>query len=254
MAALLAEQIPSASAQSNPKYSQNPNRRLQIGMVIFPRMIAQDFVGPHTVFAAMTNTDVHLVWKDLDPVKTDSGLTFTPTLTFDECPRYLDVLCIGGGSGGTLPLMTDDEVLDFMADRGSRALWVTSVCTGSTVLAAAGLLRGYKATSHWGTRDVLPYLDAEVVPGRIVEDRNRITAGGVTAGIDFGLYLAAKLRGQVEAESLQLLFEYNPQPPFNAGEPETAPLPALQRASAIYDRVRPPMIEAAAVARARWPK
>jgi cyclohexyl-isocyanide hydratase len=131
-------------------------------------------------------------------------------------------LFVPGGTPGTISMMKDSEVLDFLADRGSRARYVTSVCTGSLVLGAAGLLKGYKATSHWSTRDLLPLLGAIPVDRRVVEDRNRITGGGVTSGIDFGLVISSRLRSQDYAERLQLLNEYDPHPPFNAGSPKTA--------------------------------
>ena len=146
----------------------------------------------------------------------------TPTTTFADCPRDLDVLFVPGGVPGTLTMMEDPEVLAFLADRGSRARFVTSVCTGSLVLGAAGLLKGYKATSHWLTRDVLAEFGAIPTAGRIVVDRNRVTGGGVTAGLDFGLELVAQLRNRDYAEAVQLYLEYDPQPPFDSGTPEKA--------------------------------
>lgn len=152
----------------------------------------------------------------------DSGLPIQPTATLKECPGNVDILFVPGGLRGTAAIMNDPEVIDFLHDRGRRARYVTSVCTGSLVLGAAGLLRGYRATSHWTVCDLLPLLGAEPEAGRVVEDRNRITGGGVTAGIDFGLRLAARLRDEPYAKMLQLIFEYEPRPPFHAGNPESA--------------------------------
>ena len=149
-------------------------------------------------------------------------LAIVPTAMFDECPMDLDIICVPGGSAGTLAAMQDEATIAFLRDRGSRAKYVTSVCTGSLVLGAAGLLRGYRATSHWAARDVLQVFGAEPVDARVVTDRNRITGGGVTAGLDFGLTLVAQLRDETYARALQLLAEYQPAPPFNSGTPAAA--------------------------------
>jgi cyclohexyl-isocyanide hydratase len=164
-------------------------------------------------------SDVHLVAGSRDPVRTDVGIPVQPAMTFDECPSDLDVVFVPGGLAGSIAAMGDQATLAFLADRGSRARWVTSVCTGSLVLGAAGLLKGYKATSHWDVRDLRPLMGAEVSEDRVVTNRNRITAGGVTAGIDFGLALAAQLRGEDYAKRIQLSLEYDPKPPYSAGSP-----------------------------------
>jgi cyclohexyl-isocyanide hydratase len=192
-------------------------------MLIYPRMTALDLIGPQTFLSALMNVQVHLLWKESALIVTDSGIPIHSTATFSECPKTLDVLFVPGGAAGTVAVMEDQDVLAFVADRGARAKYVTSVCTGSLVLGSAGLLKGYKATSHWSVRDVLPLLGAEPVSQRVVVDRNRITGAGVTSGIDFGLVLAAQLRGKSYAQMLQLAFEYDPQPPFQAGTPEKAP-------------------------------
>lgn len=197
-------------------------KQLTIGMIAYPGMFLQDLVGPLTVFEALMNRDIHLIWKDKKEVSTGSLISIKPTTTFSECPKDLDVLFLPGGVPGTLEVMKDKETLSFIAERGETAKYITSVCTGSLILGAAGLLKGYKATSHWVTLDVLKEFGAIPSDARIVEDRNRITGGGVTAGIDFGLAIAAKLRSQTYAEAIQLYIEYNPQPPFNAGSPKTA--------------------------------
>ncbi len=201
-------------------------RKLTIAMIAYPGMFLQDLVGPLTVFEALMNRDIHLVWKDKNPIDASSLIKITPTMTFAECPKDLDVLFLPGGGPGTLNLMKDKETLDFLVEKSQTAKYLTSVCTGSLIWGAAGLLKGYKATSHWATLDVLKEFGAIPTEKRIVEDRNRITGGGVTAGIDFGLTLAAKLRNRTYAEAIQLYLEYNPQPPFNSGSPKTASVEA----------------------------
>ncbi len=198
-----------------------PEGAPKVGLLTFPNMVALDLIGPLTVFRIL-RCETHLVWKDLTPCPTDAGIAVAPTVAFADCPADLDVLFVPGGTIGTTACMTDPEVLDFVADRGARAEWVTSVCTGSLVLAAAGLLRGYDATSYWAVADLLPLMGARHVPGRVVRDRNRLTGGGVTAGIDFGLTLAAQMMGEEAARRVQLVLEYAPEPPFRNGTPEEA--------------------------------
>ena len=194
---------------------------LVIAMLLYPGCTALDLVGPQLTFASLPGATVHLVWKDRAPVMSDTGFAIVPTATLAECPKDLDVLFVGGSARSTWPLMVDDEVVSFVRDRGERARYVTSVCTGSFLLGAAGLLRGYRATSYWAVRHLLPKLGATPLEDRVVVDRNRITGGGVTAGIDFGLQLSAVLRGQAFAEVQQLMIEYAPEPPF-AGSPAEA--------------------------------
>lgn len=198
-----------------------PPKTRHIAMLTYPGMFALDTVGPYAVLSGLMNTQVHLVWKDTNPIDA-TGIRIVPSMTLLDCPKDLDVLMVPGGGAGTMALMTDATVLEFLRDRGSRAKYVTSVCTGSLVLGAAGLLKGYKATTHWVAHDILPSLGATPVRARVVEDRNRITAAGVSAGIDYGLALAAKLSGETFARALQLNIEYDPQPPFHAGSPEGA--------------------------------
>jgi cyclohexyl-isocyanide hydratase len=192
-----------------------------IGLLIYPGMTQLDITGPHQVFSLMPDTRVFLLWKTLEPVTSSEGMTILPTATFEECPT-LDVLCVPGGAIGQVEMMQDVEVLEFLRQRGKTAKYITSVCTGSLILAAAGLLQGYRAACHWAFRNQLEMLGVEVGCDRVVVDRDRITGGGVTAGIDFGLVLAGKLCGEETAKLIQLLLEYNPAPPFNAGSPECA--------------------------------
>lgn len=197
--------------------------REQIAFLIYPEFTALDLVGPHYMLAGLLGAKVHIVAKTKEPITSDQKLTFVPTGTFEECPKDLDILCVPGGTTGTLAAMEDRATIEFLKDRGSRAKYITSVCTGALIIGAAGLLRGYRATSHWAAREVLRDLGAEPVDSRVVVDRNRITGAGVTAGIDFGLRLLAMLRDQTYAEAMQLLAEYDPAPPFNAGTLEKAP-------------------------------
>ena len=199
-----------------------PDQPEEIAMLVYPGMTALDLVGPQQVFGYMMATKVHLVWKNKSPVVTDTGIAITPTMTFAECPDIVDILFVPGGGRETVQLMEDAEVLDFLANRGKKAKLVTSVCSGALVLGAAGLLKGYRATTHWSVHDVLPLLGAAPVKSRVVEDRNRITAGGITSGIDFGLRIAARLRGDDFARALELNLEYDPQPPFGTGTPVKA--------------------------------
>jgi len=210
-------QVTDAQVDKSMADAMRPGPKLQIAMLLYPAMYPLDLVGPFTFLSGLMNAEVHLVWKTLDPIVGAGRFVLTPTKTLAECPRDLDVLFVPGGTPGTEHMMRDREVLDFVADRGSRAKYVTSVCTGSLILGAAGLLKGYRATSHWATRDILPLLGAVPVDQRIVEDRNRITGGGVTSGIDFGLLLAARLSDDTYAKMLQLINEYDPRPPFAAG-------------------------------------
>lgn len=192
-------------------------RKPDVAMLLYPGVTLLDLVGPQAVLAPSCN--VHVVWKNTDLLETDSGLVMQATATLDECPKDLDVLFVPGGD---FSIMADAEVLQFLADRGSRARYVTSVCGGSIVLGAAGLLQGYEATSHWTARDLLSLFGATPVEARVVRDRNRISGGGVTAGIDFGLVLLAELLGEDIAKMSQLALEYDPAPPFDAGTPEKA--------------------------------
>lgn len=201
------------------------SQKKQIGLLVFPNITQLDMTGPLQVFGSVADADVHLIWKTLDPVPSDTPLKIAPTITLDDCPQ-LDLICVPGGLG-TDPLMEDEEVLGFLRRQAEGAGYVTSVCTGALVLGAAGLLKGYKATTHWNALSTLPLLGAEVVKERVVVDRNRITGGGVTAGIDLGLMVVAEMFGQPVAEFVQLRLEYNPQPPFNAGSPDTAPADVL---------------------------
>lgn len=216
----------SAAQSAGKDRSQIPVREdgkpLIFGLLLFPNLIALDLVAPQLVMSKLPNSVVHLVAESPNPVMSDSDLAIVPTMTFEQCPEDLDVFFVPGGPKGTLTALQNDRVLDFVSHRGSRARYVTSVCTGSVLLGAAGLLKGYKAASYWGTLDILPVFGATPVNGRVVKDRNRITGGGITAGLDFGLELAAELRGEKRARLQQLIMEYDPKPPFDSGSLVTA--------------------------------
>jgi cyclohexyl-isocyanide hydratase len=191
-----------------------------VGMLLYPGLTQLDLTGPFEVLNAVPDTAVHLVWKTLEPVFADSKLGLLPTVTLDDCPK-LDVVLVPGGRG-QMELMRDRAVLDFLRSHGRDARYVTSVCTGALVLGAAGLLEGYEAATHWAFMDLLPLFGARPVRRRVVVDRNRITGGGVTAGIDFALRLAAELAGEPVAKQIQLGIEYDPDPPFRSGHPDVA--------------------------------
>lgn len=194
---------------------------MNIGMLLYPGLTQLDLTGPFEVLSALPGARVHLVWKDTSVVRSDTGLGLMPTTSFDECPP-LDVVFVPGGLQQA-PMMTDAAVLAFLRRHGSSARYVTSVCGGSLILGAAGLLEGYDATTHWAFADALASFGARFVRGRVVVDRNRITGGGVTAGIDFGLRLVAEIAGDRSAQALQLALEYDPSPPFRCGHPDVAP-------------------------------
>ncbi len=226
------------------------NASISIGMIIFNDMTNIDFVGPHEVFARLPTAKVYTLAKSMDPITTDAGVRVLPDMSLEQAPE-LDLLFVGGGAGSTT-LMEDEKVLTFLSERAPRAQWITSVCTGALVLGAAGLLQGYKAATHWRYMDILPILGAEPINERVVIDRNRITGGGVTAGIDFGLTIAAEFFGSDLAQMLQLGQEYNPQPPFNAGSPETAPVEVVKRFKAITTDLHQARTEAAKRAKKNW--
>jgi cyclohexyl-isocyanide hydratase len=207
---------------------------LQIGLLVFPKLTQLDLTGPLQVFSSVPGAQVHLVWKRIEPVPSDSVLVLTPTTTFADCPQ-LDVICVPGGVGAD-DMIDDVEVLEFLRRQAERAQYITSVCTGSLVLGAAGLLRGYRAATHWTAMELLAPFGATPTKARVCVDRNRVTGGGVTAGIDFALTLVSILIDRATAEAIQLRLEYNPAPPFNAGSPDTAPADILAR---MKERIAP---------------
>ena len=194
--------------------------RLQIVVLLFPNVTQLDMTGPAQVFSHFPDTDVHLAWHNLEPVTTDCGWSIVPTVTLDQAPQA-DLLFVPGGRGA-FELFEDAVALDFLRTQAAGARWVTSVCTGSFTLAAAGLLWGKKATSHWASMSMLSEFGCEPVGERVVQDGNVITGAGVTSGMDFALTVAATIFGEDVARRIQLMIEYDPAPPFDAGSPSTA--------------------------------
>jgi len=220
----------SASAQQDPQHDMSLIERMPgahgnetIVLVAYPGFTLLDLVGPQYMLGNLLGATVHIAAKSLDPVHSDMGPALVPTTTFADCPTEVTLVMLPGGTSGTLAAMQDAGLLAFLRDRARHARWMASVCTGSLVLGAAGLLRGYRATSHWVARDLLADFGAMPVNERVVFDRDRVTGAGVTAGLDFGLSMVQKLRGREYAEAVQLLGEYDPAPPLHAGSLDEAP-------------------------------
>ncbi|MFZ5743978.1 MAG: DJ-1/PfpI family protein [Pseudomonadota bacterium] len=190
---------------------------MHIAFLLFPNVTQLDLTGPAQFLSRLPGAKVDLVWDSRDPVPTDAGFSILPTATFAEVPTA-DLICVPGGIG-VAKVIDHEPALDWVRQVGSEAQWVTSVCTGALVLGAAGLLKGYKATTHWAWHDLLSLFGAEPVQARHVIDRNRATGGGVTAGIDFALALMAEIAGEDHARAVQLALEYDPDPPFDGGSP-----------------------------------
>lgn len=194
---------------------------LSVGLLIFPKVQQLDLTGPYEVFATLPDTEVSLVWKTTGPTESVTGMVIEANQTFDTAPAF-DVLCVPGGPGVNA-LMEDEEVLAFIRAQAAAVKYITSVCTGSLVLGAAGLLKGRRATTHWASHHLLSRLGAEPVEARVVRDGPIWTGGGVTAGIDMALGVVEALRGREAAETVQLYLEYAPEPPFASGHPSEAP-------------------------------
>jgi cyclohexyl-isocyanide hydratase len=208
-----------------------------IGMLLFDNLTQLDLTGPFEVFTRLPNTKVLLIADRKRGVKSDSGMVIYADTSYRNCPP-LDIICVPGGPG-VGDAMTNKTLLNFLKKQATTADYITSVCTGALLLGAAEILRGYRATTHWLSLDLLAlFSDVTVDNQRIVIDRNRITGGGVTAGIDFGLTLAAKLYGDNIAKEIQLMMEYNPQPPFNCGSPETTDKAIIDNAMPKWEVIR----------------
>jgi cyclohexyl-isocyanide hydratase len=213
------------------------NPPLHIAFLLFPNVTQLDLTGPAQVLSRLGNAKLDLVAKTMDPVPTDAQFSLLPTATFAQVPRT-DILCVPGGFG-TVAAMEDEETLAWLRQLAADAAWVTSVCTGSLLLAAAGLLTGYRAACHWASREQLAFFGVEPVAERVVFDRNRVSGGGVTAGIDFALALTAAIRGEEHAKFVQLSLEYDPHPPFDSGSPERADPQTLERYKAMVEKFAP---------------
>ncbi|MDB5013675.1 MAG: ThiJ/PfpI protein, partial [Daejeonella sp.] len=197
-------------------------------MLLFPDLTLQDFVGPYDVFIRAECFEVYTVALNTKFIKAEGGLSVSADYSFEDCPS-VDILFVPGGKGIT-PLLTDLRYIEFLTNKGKNAQYITGVCTGSLLLAAAGLLTGYRATTHWRSIVLLKMFGIDAVEERVVIDRSRITGGGITAGIDFGLVLTALIGGEDQAKLVQLILEYNPQPPFKSGSPADAEPHILEKA------------------------
>jgi len=211
-----------------------PGDPFRVAMLVYPDITQLDLTGPYEVFSKVPGVELRLYWKNLTPISCGSGIQLIPNCTLTD-ESAIDLLFVPGGSG-QIAIMADDEVLDFLRRAAETARYITSVCTGSLLLGAAGLLKGFRATTFWAAMDNLSALGAIAVHERVVCDRNRITGAGVTAGIDFALTVIAQLWGEATARAVQLGLEYDPQPPFTAGSPRNALPGDVQR---LQDRMRP---------------
>lgn len=213
---------------------------MRVGFILYPEVTALDAVGPFEVLARAPDTEVLLVAARTGPVRAQYGLELGAGTDWDSCPQ-LDLVCVPGGPG-QIAAGDDAALLGFLRRQAASAKWITAVCTGSLILGAAGLLRGYRATTHWRYMDCLAGWGAHPVRKRVVADRNRITAAGVSAGIDMGLFLAAMIAGEQAAQVIQLQMEYDPRPPFQCGTPEQADPEVLElvleKTQALHDQRR----------------
>ncbi|HEY3900298.1 MAG TPA: DJ-1/PfpI family protein [Chthoniobacter sp.] len=228
----------------------NPDRHLQIGAIIFPQIDQFDFTGPFEVLSRIPNTTLHIAWKDTSPVRDVKGLLLTPEKTLAETPP-LDVLVIPGGSG-QVELMEDETVLSFIRQQAQNAALIFSVCTGALTVAAAGLLRGVKCTTHWASFHVLEHFGAIPTNERVVIDGKFVSAAGVSSGIDGALRVAALLRGDEAAQQIQLDMQYAPEPPFRSGTPETAPAEIVASARDGYRKISETRITIAKRIASKW--
>ncbi len=195
----------------------------KIFILLYPGFTALDAIGPEYALSCMMGATVRFIAKTAKPVRTESGFEVTPHLTFDQLPEKPTLFIVPGGTIGTIEAIADADTRAFVRKAGLTSEIAASVCTGSLLLGAAGLLDGYEATSHWQTLGLLPLFGAKPSKRRVVADRSRITAAGVTAGLDFSLELVRRFRGDAYAQGVQLLGQYDPQPPFaGAGDPDKA--------------------------------
>lgn len=216
---------------------------IQIVFLLFPGITQLDFTAPAQALSRMPGARLAGAAATRDPIVTDSGFSILPTHDFASCPRA-DILCVPGGHG-VAEALGDAATINFIAQQAADARWVTSVCTGAFLLGRAGLLAGRRATTHWGYTHLLPLIGAEAVPGRVIEDGNIVTSGGVTSGLDFALTLIARLQGDAVAQAIQLAIEYDPAPPFASGHPDRTPAAVTAGLKArVYDAAAARMEEA----------
>ncbi|HEV8554317.1 MAG TPA: DJ-1/PfpI family protein [Casimicrobiaceae bacterium] len=205
---------------------------MKVLALVYPGMTLLDLVGPLQAWSFLPGYEVQYAWHRSGAVPTDCGLSVHATNSFEDAWTDPDVLVVGGGAKPTLDLLSDSAVIAFLADRGSRARWVCSVCTGSLLLGAAGLLRGYRAAVHWGARDALTQFGAEPSNERVCVDRNRLTGAGITSGVDFGITVAGLWAGESMGRVIELIMEYAPKPPYGTGRPDLADAQTLATARA----------------------
>lgn len=218
-----------------------------VGFVLFPDLTQLDLTGPLQVLARLPNARVVVAAKSQNPVPSDCGLSLLPTHSFANSPPF-DLICVPGGVKGVIGAIGDRETIDFVHGHAADAKYVTAVCTGAFVLGVAGLLDGRRATTHWAYTELLPLVGAQYQKGRVVRDGNLITAGGVTAGVDFGLSVVAEIAGETTARAIQLGIEYDPAPPFDCGHPDRAPQAVKSAVSERYDKARSALRESIAQA------
>ncbi|MGH8008672.1 MAG: DJ-1/PfpI family protein [Candidatus Binatia bacterium] len=195
---------------------------MKVLALVYPGMTPLDLIGPLQAWSFLPGYEVQFAWHQRGLIATDLGLSMQATHSFEDAWAAPDVLLVGGGAKPTLDLLNDSATIAFLADRGSRARWVCSVCTGALLLGAAGLLKGYRAAVHWGAREALGQFGAEPSNERVCIDRNRLTGGGITAGVDFGIAIAGHWAGESTGRVIELLMEYAPQPPYGTGRPDLA--------------------------------
>jgi cyclohexyl-isocyanide hydratase len=197
-----------------------------IVFILYPGLTQLDFTGPYEVLSRLPDTTCVAASKEGGTLASETGLRFAGLTKLEDIARC-DMICAPGGPGQT-EAMQDGEFVAEVRRLGLSARYVTSVCTGSLILGVAGLIAGKRAACHWFYRDMLSMFGAIPDPGRVVRDGDVITGGGVTAGIDFALTVAAELAGKQAAQTLQLMLEYAPEPPFGSGRPEHAPAEVLE--------------------------
>jgi transcriptional regulator GlxA family with amidase domain len=201
---------------------------MKIAYVLYPDFTALDLIGPYEVISRWPDAEVHFLARSLEPVRCDCGLTVIPTDTPDTLPA--PDLIVVPGSGNPVPVLSDEVLVNWLREAAPRCQWTASVCTGAGLYAAAGLLDGKVTTTHWGFRDNLKAMGIKVVEDRVVWQGNHIAGAGVSAGIDMALSLTERVHGRELAKSIQLVIEYDPQPPFDSGSPAKAEASTLRLA------------------------
>jgi cyclohexyl-isocyanide hydratase len=220
------------SERSRPELSVRP---LSVGCLIFERMDQIDFTGPFEVLSRMPDTTIQVIAKEVAPVRDVQGLRLSPDMSIADAGPF-DVLLVPGGHGQQA-LMHDEEVLDLIRAHVQSGKLLFSICTGALLCGAAGVLVGRQVTTHWSTQHLMRYYGADVADARVVVDGNMISAAGVTAGLDGALALVSLLRGDAAAQEIQLAIEYAPNPIFDSGTPESAPVDVLKSFHEKYEPI-----------------